>query len=62
MSEETAMKALAVALSVPPRNIKIEFQGGEPLLNFDLIRTVVIEAERRSQLLGRVDGIPDMRF
>jgi His-Xaa-Ser system radical SAM maturase HxsB len=53
MSEETAMRALDVALSAPPRAIKIEFQGGEPLLNFDLIRTVVEEAECRSKPLDK---------
>ena len=34
-------------LSVPGAEISIEFQGGEPLLNFDLIRHVVEEVERR---------------
>jgi uncharacterized protein len=53
MSEETAMRAVDVALSAPPRAIKIEFQGGEPLLNFDLIRTIVEEAERRSKPLDK---------
>jgi uncharacterized protein len=53
MSEETAMRALDVALSAPPQAIKIEFQGGEPLLNFDLIRTIVEEAERRNKPLGK---------
>jgi His-Xaa-Ser system radical SAM maturase HxsB len=53
MSEETAMQGLAIALSAPPRNIKIEFQGGEPLLNFDLIRTIVLEAERRSEAVEK---------
>ena len=53
MSEETAMRALGVALSAPPQAIKIEFQGGEPLLNFDLIRTIVEEAELRSKPLDK---------
>jgi His-Xaa-Ser system radical SAM maturase HxsB len=37
----------------PSPNIKIEFQGGEPLLNFDLIRHIVQEAERRNVSAGR---------
>jgi His-Xaa-Ser system radical SAM maturase HxsB len=41
MSEETASRAVAVALSSPSKAIKIEFQGGEPLLNFDLIKKIV---------------------
>jgi His-Xaa-Ser system radical SAM maturase HxsB len=46
MSTDAAMRALRVALSAPPPTIKIEFQGGEPLLNFPLIRQIV-EAARR---------------
>ena len=53
MSGETAMRGLRVALSAPPRSIKIEFQGGEPLLNFDLIQKIVIEAERQSAAAGK---------
>lgn len=45
MSEETANKALELVFRSPSRSIKIEFQGGEPLLNFDLIRHVVARAE-----------------
>jgi His-Xaa-Ser system radical SAM maturase HxsB len=46
MSEETAMRALRIALSAPAPVIKIEFQGGEPLLNFPLIRKIVETAHR----------------
>jgi His-Xaa-Ser system radical SAM maturase HxsB len=53
MSNETAMRGLRVALSAPPRSIKIEFQGGEPLLNFDLIQKIVVEAEHRSVAAGK---------
>ena len=45
MSTETADKALALAFRSPSRGIKIEFQGGEPLLNFPLIRHIVESAE-----------------
>ena len=45
MSVETADKALALVFRSPSRGIKIEFQGGEPLLNFSLIRHVVERAE-----------------
>src|ERR1700676_891808 len=41
MSEATAQRALELALSAPSPRIKIEFQGGEPLLNFDLIQKIV---------------------
>lgn len=45
MSNETALKALAFTFNSPSPSIKIEFQGGEPLLNFELIKFVVAEAK-----------------
>jgi His-Xaa-Ser system radical SAM maturase HxsB len=45
MSAETAEKALALVFRSPSPSIKIEFQGGEPLLNFGLIRHVVERTE-----------------
>jgi uncharacterized protein len=48
MSEETALKSLDLVFRSPALAIKIEFQGGEPLLNLPLIRFVVEEAERRN--------------
>src|SRR5262245_30844935 len=45
MNEETAQHALKIALDSPSVRIKIEFQGGEPLLNFPLIEKIVSAAE-----------------
>jgi uncharacterized protein len=53
MDEATAMRALDIALSAPPRAVKIEFQGGEPLLNFELIRKVVLAAKERAPRAGK---------
>jgi uncharacterized protein len=53
MDETTAMMALDVALSSPTPGIKIEFQGGEPLLNFPLIRTIVEAAEAQAPDRGK---------
>lgn len=53
MSMETAVRAIDVALSSPSSHIKIEFQGGEPLLNFDLIRAVVPIAKERAKLANK---------
>jgi uncharacterized protein len=53
MSEETAMRALDIAFNSPTARIKIEFQGGEPLLNFPLIKTIVAAAKTRSHNLGK---------
>jgi uncharacterized protein len=44
MTEETAMRALEMTFRSPSPHIKIEFQGGEPLLNFPLIEFVVDRA------------------
>jgi uncharacterized protein len=51
MSPESARKALDLVFRAPAPNLKVEFQGGEPLLNFDIIRLVVEEAARRNDLL-----------
>jgi uncharacterized protein len=46
MSAETADRAIALMLESPSQQLKVEFQGGEPLLNFELIRYIVLEVER----------------
>jgi uncharacterized protein len=46
MTEATADKALQIVFRSPNPAIKIEFQGGEPLLNFGLIQYVVEKAEK----------------
>jgi His-Xaa-Ser system radical SAM maturase HxsB len=53
MSEETAMRAVEVALSVPAPAIKIEFQGGEPLLNFELVRMITEAVRTRAPSRGK---------
>lgn len=53
MSRSSADKSLDLVFRATASEIKIEFQGGEPLLNFDLIRYIVEEAERRSQTTGQ---------
>lgn len=53
MTVETADKALELVFRSPNEAIKIEFQGGEPLLNFELIRHVVEKAEERNRIEGR---------
>ncbi|HTK35508.1 MAG TPA: His-Xaa-Ser system radical SAM maturase HxsB [Caulobacteraceae bacterium] len=53
MSFETAARAVEVALSSPSPHIKLEFQGGEPLLNFDLIRAVVPFAREKAEAAGK---------
>lgn len=41
MSIDTAKRAVDIALQTPARYITIEFQGGEPLLNFETLKFIV---------------------
>ena len=47
MSAETAEKSVDIALQSPEKNLNFEFQGGEPLLNYPVIRHIVEYAETR---------------
>lgn len=53
MTRAHADKALEHTFRSPSPTIKIEFQGGEPLLNFELIRYVVERATERNQQHAR---------
>lgn len=46
MNELTAKKAVDVALQSPSYDLSFEFQGGEPLLNFDIIKYIIEYAEQ----------------
>lgn len=50
MSQETADRAIDFTFQSPSPYIKIEFQGGEPLLNFELIQYIVLKAEERNKV------------
>lgn len=47
MTVETADKAVDISLSCPTESLRIEFQGGEPLLNFPVLQYIVNEFNRR---------------
>lgn len=49
MSRETAARALDLMFHSPAPSLKMEIQGGEPLLNFELIRWLILEAEDRNR-------------
>lgn len=53
MSEETARKAVDLMFQSPSPVLKVEFQGGESLLNFDLIRYIVEYSQERNVQEGR---------
>ena len=45
MSKEIAEKAVDIAVQSPAQCLNFEFQGGEPLLNFDIIKHIVSYTE-----------------
>lgn len=53
MSLETAEKSVELMMRSPAPHLTLEFQGGEPLLAFDVIRHVVPLAKKRAGLLGK---------
>jgi His-Xaa-Ser system radical SAM maturase HxsB len=53
MSPETADRALDLVFKSPSPNLKIEFQGGEPMLNFPIIRHIVEGALARNKIAKR---------
>jgi uncharacterized protein len=53
MSPAYADAALKLLFASPAREFKIEFQGGEPLLNFGLIQHIVLEAKRLAEVSGK---------
>ncbi|WP_193219786.1 His-Xaa-Ser system radical SAM maturase HxsB [Desulfoluna spongiiphila] len=54
MSRQVAMKCVDIAFQSPTPALKIEFQGGEPLLNFDVIKLVVQYAEELNAKYNKV--------
>jgi His-Xaa-Ser system radical SAM maturase HxsB len=46
MSPATARRVVQHIMATPSPVVKIEFQGGEPLLNFEVVKIIVQEAKR----------------
>jgi uncharacterized protein len=53
MSHETALRSLDLVFRSPAHELKIEFQGGEALLNWELVEFIVCEAEARAVASGK---------
>lgn len=53
MSEATAAKAVEIALQTTAQYVTFEFQGGEPLMNFDTLQFIVEYAEEQNQSRGK---------
>jgi len=54
MSRDTAERSIDLMFRSPAPALKIEFQGGESLLNFDLVQWIVERVEERNQAEGRL--------
>lgn len=50
MDEKTAQNSVDIAFQSPSQHIKIEFQGGEPLLNFSIIKYIVTYAKEINEI------------
>jgi His-Xaa-Ser system radical SAM maturase HxsB len=53
MSKETAEKAVDFALSTTSPSLTIEFQGGEPLVNFPVLKHIVQYAQAKNRAYGK---------
>lgn len=53
MSKEVAQKAITIMMSSPASFITVEFQGGEPLLNFDTVKFIIHEVEKQAPKNGK---------
>ena len=56
MSLATAKRAVDLIMQSPSKEITIEFQGGEPLLNFDVLKFVVCYSKKlKSRFKSRIE-------
>lgn len=46
MTEEIGRKAVEFAIQSPAKGLTFEFQGGEPLLNFDVIKAMIDHSKK----------------
>jgi uncharacterized protein len=49
MSIETARKTVDFIFQTPAKKITIEFQGGEPLLNFEVVKEIILYAKEKNK-------------
>ncbi|MEZ4430009.1 MAG: His-Xaa-Ser system radical SAM maturase HxsB [Nannocystaceae bacterium] len=54
MTKETAEKAVDIALSTTNPFVTIEFQGGEPLVNYPVVQHIIEYARERNKQLGKL--------
>ncbi len=53
MDRETAKRTVDFIFQTPAKNFTVEFQGGEPLLNWDVLAYIVKYAKERNRTAGK---------
>lgn len=53
MDRETAFRAVDMMLQAPTKHPKLEFQGGEPLLHWEVVESTVAYAEQMAGRMGK---------
>lgn len=53
MTVETGQRAIDIAMSSKNKDLTFEFQGGEPLLNFDVIKSMIDYSKEKNKILNK---------
>jgi len=53
MDKETAKKTVDFIFQTPSNDITIEFQGGEPLLNWDVVKYIIDYVQKKNKKIGK---------
>jgi uncharacterized protein len=53
MAEDAMYRSVDLMLRSPARAVTMEFQGGEPLLNFELLQKAVLYAKEKNATIGK---------
>ncbi len=53
MTEEAMRRSVDLMLQSPARSVTMEFQGGEPLLSFELLQNAILYAKEKGAVVGK---------
>jgi len=53
MSIETAQKSVDMMMEAPAKSITVEFQGGETLLAFDVVKDIILYAKKKNEVINK---------
>jgi uncharacterized protein len=65
MSEETGMNAIQFLMrnSKSRKNLEVDFFGGEPLMNFDVVKNIVLNTRKlEKEYINERSSFPNVRF